>query len=169
MHIIAVVLVNMILYLRAYLEVHNCTIKSICLLSYCIWRARRYTVFIDMTTWKYIVLCLTPLLRLWMSPSDISPESEHQFSPEINKRKHSRWRSTTALLNNCGAWSTYTAKKIWIYVFPGKELRGLIPNFHIYVSVSDLRIFPRSVHLFSCSKLGRSIRGIYKSVTETWM
>jgi hypothetical protein len=24
-----------------------------------------------------------------------------------------------------------------IYVFPGKELRALSPNFHIYVSVSD--------------------------------
>ncbi len=28
-------------------------------------------------------------------------------------------------------------KEIWIYVFPEKELRGLSPNFHIYVSVSD--------------------------------
>jgi hypothetical protein len=27
-----------------------------------------------------------------------------------------------------------------IYVFPGKELRTLIPNFHIHVSVSDLYI-----------------------------
>jgi hypothetical protein len=29
-------------------------------------------------------------------------------------------------------------KENWIYVFPEKELRGLIPNFHIHVSVSDL-------------------------------
>jgi hypothetical protein len=28
-------------------------------------------------------------------------------------------------------------KEIWIYVFPEKELRGLSPNFHIHVSVSD--------------------------------
>jgi hypothetical protein len=27
-----------------------------------------------------------------------------------------------------------------IYVFPEKELRGLSPNFHIHVSVSDLYI-----------------------------
>ncbi len=27
-----------------------------------------------------------------------------------------------------------------IYVFPEKELRGLSPNFHIHVSVSDLHI-----------------------------
>ncbi len=31
-------------------------------------------------------------------------------------------------------------KEIWIYVFPGKEFRGLSPNFHIHVSVSDLFI-----------------------------
>ncbi len=36
-----------------------------------------------------------------------------------------------------------------IYVFPEKELRGLSPNFHIHVSVSDY-IFPRLVHIFSC-------------------
>ncbi len=29
-------------------------------------------------------------------------------------------------------------KEIWIYVFPEKELRGLSPNFHIHVSVSDI-------------------------------
>jgi hypothetical protein len=32
-------------------------------------------------------------------------------------------------------------KEISIYVFPEKELRGLSPNFHIHVSVSDL-FFP---------------------------
>jgi hypothetical protein len=31
-------------------------------------------------------------------------------------------------------------KEIWIYVFPEKELRGLSPNFHIHVSVSDIYI-----------------------------
>ncbi len=31
-------------------------------------------------------------------------------------------------------------KEIWIYVFPEKELRGLSPNFHIHVPVSDLYI-----------------------------
>jgi len=31
-------------------------------------------------------------------------------------------------------------KKISIYVFPEKELRGLSPNLHIHVSASDLYI-----------------------------
>ncbi len=38
------------------------------------------------------------------------------------------------------------------YVFPENELRGLSPNFHIYVSVSDL--FPGSVLIFSCRRVG---------------
>jgi hypothetical protein len=43
-----------------------------------------------------------------------------------------------------------------------------IPIHH--VSVSDLYcIFPRSVCLWCCRKIGGPIVGIYKSLTETWM
>ncbi len=42
----------------------------------------------------------------------------------------------------------YTATKIPIYVFPEKELRGLNPNFHIHVSVSDLYIPRIGPHIF---------------------
>ncbi len=43
---------------------------------------------------------------------------------------------------------------------PIKELRGLSHNFQIHVSVSDLYISSK-VHIFSCSRIGRPIVGIY--------
>jgi hypothetical protein len=45
----------------------------------------------------------------------------------------------TSLLPHC--------TEISIYLFPGKELRGLSPNFHIYVSVSDLYIPTSGSHI----------------------
>jgi len=53
-----------------------------------------------------------------------------------------------------------------IYVFLFWKLRGLSPNFHIYVSLSDLYIPKIDPHI-SCSRIGRSIVGIYKSLTDT--
>ncbi len=55
-----------------------------------------------------------------------------------------------------------------IYVFLFWELRGLSPNFDIHVSLSDIYI-PRIGPHISCSIIGRSIMGIYKSLTDTWM
>ncbi len=53
-----------------------------------------------------------------------------------------------------------------IYVFLFWDLRGLSPNFHIHVSVSDLYI-PRIDQHISCSRKGRSIVEVYKSITDT--
>jgi hypothetical protein len=53
-----------------------------------------------------------------------------------------------------------------IYVFLFWEFHALSPNFHIHVSESDLSI-PRIGPHISCSKIGRSIVGIYKSFTDT--
>ncbi len=44
----------------------------------------------------------------------------------------------------------------------------LSPNYNIHVSVSELYISRIGPHI-SCSRLGRSIGGIYKSLTDTWM
>ncbi len=54
------------------------------------------------------------------------------------------------------------------YVFPEMKLRGHVPNFYIYVSVSDLYI-PRIGLLFGYSKIVRPILGKYKSLADTWM
>jgi hypothetical protein len=42
-----------------------------------------------------------------------------------------------------------------IYVLPEKELRGLSPNFHIHVSVSDLYIPRIGPHIFLQQKADR--------------
>jgi hypothetical protein len=41
-----------------------------------------------------------------------------------------------------------------------KSLRGTVSDYMIYV-------FPGSVHIFSCRRIGRSSVGIYKSLTDT--
>jgi hypothetical protein len=48
-----------------------------------------------------------------------------------------------------------------MYLFLFWELRGLIPNYHIHVSVSDLYISRIGPHI-SYSRTGKSILGIYK-------
>ncbi len=45
-------------------------------------------------------------------------------------------------------------------------MRGLSPNFHIHVSMSDLCI-PRIGPHISSSRKGRPIVGIYNSLTDT--
>ncbi len=54
------------------------------------------------------------------------------------------------------------------YVLYFWEERGLSPNFHIHVSVSDLYSPRIGLHI-SSSRIGRPIVGIYKSLTDAWM
>ncbi len=55
-----------------------------------------------------------------------------------------------------------------VYIFLFWELRGLSPNFHIHVSVSNLYIPWIGPHI-SSSRKSRPIEGIYNSLTDTWM
>ncbi len=66
----------------------------------------------------------------------------------------------------------YTATKIpFMYSFSGNcaAPQSQFPDSY----VCERFIFPGNVHIFSCSKkksrIGRSIVGIYKSLTDTWM
>ena len=52
------------------------------------------------------------------------------------------------------------------YIFLFWELRGLSPNFHIHVSVSDLYIPRIGPHISSSRKI-RLIMEIYNSLTDT--
>jgi hypothetical protein len=53
-------------------------------------------------------------------------------------------------------------------VFPEKELRGLSPNFHIHVSVSDLYIPRMRRHIFLQQNRQTDLGNIqYKSLTDT--
>ncbi len=56
-----------------------------------------------------------------------------------------------------------------IYVFPEMKLIGLVPSFHILVSVNDLYISTIGPPVYCCSEIGRLIMGMYKSLTDIWM
>ncbi len=67
-------------------------------------------------------------------------------------------------------WKVHTLLRKSHLRIPRKGMHGLSPNFHIHVSVSDLcTVFSGSVHMFSCSRIGRLMGGIYKLLTHTWM
>jgi hypothetical protein len=51
-------------------------------------------------------------------------------------------------------------------IFPEKEYRGLSPNFHIHVSVSELYITKMGLP-FLLEEICGPILGIYKSLTDT--
>ncbi len=51
-------------------------------------------------------------------------------------------------------------------IFPEKEYRGLSPNFHIHVSVSELYI-PTMGLAVLLEEICRLILGIYKSLKDT--
>jgi hypothetical protein len=54
------------------------------------------------------------------------------------------------------------------HIFPEKELRGHSPNsYSNFMFLCAIYIFPRSVCIFCCRKIGGPIAGIYKSFTDT--
>ncbi len=57
-----------------------------------------------------------------------------------------------------------------IFVYPEKELSS-VPNstFNIFVCEQFMYIFPGSLYIFSCCRIGRSMVGIYKLIIETGM
>jgi hypothetical protein len=65
---------------------------------------------------------------------------------------------------DCATFLHCNGNSVYIILF--WELRGLSPNFHIHVSVSDLYI-PRIGPHISSSRKGRPMVGLYKTLTDT--
>jgi hypothetical protein len=62
----------------------------------------------------------------------------------------------------------YIATKIpFMYSFSGNWAASV--PFSTLMCLWAIYIFSESVHIFSCSRIGRSIMGIHKSLTDTWM
>ncbi len=69
------------------------------------------------------------------------------------------------LVMNCPALQRQNAENLK-QIFPDKEYRGLSPNFHIHVSVSESYIPTMSLPFLLEEICGR-ILGIYKWLTDT--
>ncbi len=99
------------------------------------------------------VKCFLPQTR-WL-PNKMAINIEHQRSQTST--------SCVSLLSTTISFLHCNENPIYVFLF--LELRGLCPNFNIDVSLRDL-YFPRIGPHLSCSRIGRSIVGIYKSLTD---
>ncbi len=109
-------------------------------------------------------LALTPVQNLWIW---LQGKVSIMKTPAIGRRgqrRHFHWRQHCQLGHrsglprlHCALQRTFTENVK--HIFPGRELRGHSPNFHIRVSVSDLYIPTIELPIL----LGD------RSLTDTWM
>ncbi len=79
----------------------------------------------------------------------------------FHKSGQMKWmRRSLVIITHCNEYP--------IYEFFFWELRCLSPNFHIH-GVWERFPYSKDHSTYSCSRIGRSIVGFYKSLTDTWI
>ncbi len=91
------------------------------------------------------------------------------WTKDTDKCTELQTHNKTMLLNK-EHWYTLQRQNTEIskQIFPEKEYHGLIPNFRIHASVSDLYIPTIGLPIL-LEEICRPILGLYKSLTDTWM